>query len=158
MLLNAIRKTFPAILLAIDTVAFYLIYYLITIIRTGSDTDFFSNDQILFSMVPCNAIAIYLIGGYEYKSIDSSARFISEHVLSSIIGAIFSLFIILLFVSYGERVNTNRTSLLGTFILFSIYSILFRCLVGQLKIKRKGSKCTVILGANKNTHEIIKEI
>jgi len=158
MLLNAIRKTFPAILLAIDTVAFYLIYYFITIIRTGSDTDFFSNDQILFSMVACNAIAIYLIGGYEYKSIELSARFVSEHVLASIIGAIFSLFIILIFISYGDRVDTNRTSLIGTFILFSIYSIFYRCLIGHLKLKRKGSKCTVILGANENTHEIIKEI
>ena len=158
MLLNAIRKTFPAILLAIDTVAFYLIYYLITIIRTGSDTDFFSSDQIIFSMVACNAIAIYLIGGYEYKSIERSARFVSEHVLASIIGAIFSLFIILIFISYGDRVDTNRTSLLGTFILFSFYSIFYRCLIGHLKLKRKGSKCTVILGANKNTHEIIKEI
>ena len=132
MLVNAIKKTFPAILLAIDTVAFYLIYYLITIARTGSSTDFFSNDQILFSMIACNAIAIFLIGGYEYKSIDCSARFVSEHVLASIIGAIFSLFIILIFISYGDRVGTNRTLLLGTFILFSIYSIFYRCLVGPV--------------------------
>ena len=158
MLVKAIRKTFPAILLAIDTFGFYLIYYIITIIRTGSSTDFFSSDQILFSMVACNAIAIYLIGGYEYKSIERSARFVSEHVLASIIGAIFSLFIILIFISYGDRVDTNRTSLIGTFILFSIYSIFYRCLIGHLKLKRKGSKCTVILGANENTHEIIKEI
>ena len=158
MLLNAIRKTFPAVLLAIDTVALYLIYYLITIIRTGSGTNFFSNDQILFSMVACNAIAIYLIGGYEYKSIERSARFVSEHVLASIIGAIFSLFIILIFISYGDRVDTNRTSLIGTFILFSIYSIFYRCLIGHLKLKRKGSKCTVIIGANENAYEVIKEI
>ena len=158
MLLNTIRKTFPVILLAIDTIAFYLIYYLIYIIRTGSSTDFFSSDQILFTMVACNATALYLIGGYEYKSIDRTARFISEHVLASIVGAVFSLFIILLFISYGDRVGTNRTSLLGTFILFSIYSIFYRCLVGHLKLKRKGAKCTVILGLNDHSYELIKEI
>lgn len=134
---NIIRKLFPAILLGIDTICFYLTYYLITTLRTGAPVNFFGADQILFTMVTCNALSVYLVGGYEYQKLERSARFVSEHILASILGAIFSLFIILLFVSYAERVNTNRTSLIGTFILFSFYSIFFRSLIGQIKTKRK---------------------
>ena len=158
MILNVIKKLFPAILLGMDTICFYLIYYLITIIRTGSSVDFFGADQILFTMVACNALAVYLVGGYEYQKLEKSARFVSEHILASIIGAIFSLFIILLFVSYDDRVSTNRTSLIGTFILFSLYSIFYRSLIGYIKSKRKKAKCTVIIGINEYTFDLVKEM
>ena len=158
MILSVIKKLFPAILLGMDTICFYLIYYLITTLRTGSSVNFFDADQILFTMVACNAIAVYLVGGFEYQKLERSARFVSEHILASIIGAIFSLFIILLFVSYDDRVGTNRTSLVGTFILFSFYSIFCRSLIGQIKSKRKKAKCTVIIGINEYTFDLVKEI
>ena len=88
MVLSVIKKLFPAILLGMDTICFYLIYYLITIIRTGSSVDLFGADQIIFTMVACNALALYLVGGYEYQKLERSARFVSEHILASIIGAI----------------------------------------------------------------------
>ena len=109
-------------------------------------------------MVACNALTVYLIGGFEYQKLKRSARFVSEHILASIIGAIFSLFIILLFVSYDERVDTNRTSLIGTFILLSLYSILFRSSLGHIKSKRKKTKCTVLIGSDSNTFDLLKEI
>ena len=137
MILNVIKKLFPAILLGMDTICFYLLYYLITILRTGSSVNFFGADQILFTMVTSNALSVYIVGGYEYQKLERSARFVSEHILASILVAIFSLFIILLFVSYDDRVATNRTSLIGTFILFSLYSIFFRSLIGHIKSKRK---------------------
>ena len=158
MILSVIKKLFPAILLGMDTICFYLIYYLITILRTGASVNFFGADQILFTMVACNALAVYLVGGFEYQKLERSARFVSEHILASIIGAIFSLFIILLFVSYDDRVGTNRTSLIGTFILFSLYSIFFRSLIGQIKSKRKKTKCTVLIGTDSNTFDLVKEI
>lgn len=158
MLLNFIRKVFPAILLAIDTTAIYLIYFVVTSLRTDASESFFSNDQILFSMVTCNALALYLIGAYEYQKIERSARFISEHLIASVIGATLSLFIILLFVSYGERVGTNRTSLLGTFILFTPLSILYRSLIGKVRAKRKTNKCVIFLGSSNHTYELIKDI
>ena len=158
MILSVIKKLFPAILLGLDTICFYVIYYLITIIRTGPSVNFFGADQILFTMVACNALAVYLVGGFEYQKLERSARFVSEHILASIIGAIFSLFIILLFVSYADRVGTNRTSLIGTFILFSLYSIFCRSLIGHIKSKRKKAKCTVIIGINEYTFDLVKEI
>ena len=158
MILSVIKKLFPAILLGMDTICFYLIYYLITILRTGSPGNFFGADQILFTMVACNALSVYLVGGYEYQKLEKSARFVSEHILASIIGAIFSLFIILLFISYSERVGTNRTSLIGTFIIFSFYSIFCRSLVGHIKSMRKKEKCMVIIGFNFNTFDLLKEI
>ena len=158
MLINIIRKIFPAILLAFDTAAFYLIYFLITFLKTGNSESFFSSDQILFSMVACNAIALYLVGAYEYQKIDRSARFISEHLIASVIGATLSLFVILLFVSYADRVGTNRTSLLGTFILFTPFSILYRSLIGKIRAKRKRNKCIIFIGSSDNTYEFIKDI
>ncbi len=158
MILSVIKKLFPAILLGMDTICFYLIYYLITTLRTGLSVNFFDADQILFTMVSCNALAVYLVGGFEYQKLERSARFVSEHILASIIGAIFALFIILLFVSYADRVDTNRTSLIGTFILFSLYSIFFRSLIGQIKTKRKKAKCTVIIGINEYTFDLVKEL
>ena len=158
MVLSIIKKLFPAIHLGIDTICFYILYYLITILRTGSPGNFFDADQILFTMVACNALSVYLVGGYEYQKLEKSARFVSEHILASIIGAIFSLFIILLFVSYAERVGTNRTALIGTFILFSLYSIFCRSLIGHIKSKRKKAKCTVIVGSDFNTFDLLKEI
>jgi len=158
MFINFIRKAFPAILLVIDTTAFYLIYFVLTSLRTGTSESFFSNDQILFSMVTCNALALYLIGAYEYQKLERSARFISEHLIASIIGATLSLFIILLFVSYSDRVGTNRTSLLGTFILFTPFSILYRCCIGKIRAKRKTNKCIIFIGASDDTYELIKDI
>ena len=158
MFINFIRKAFPAILLIIDTIAFYLIYFVLTSLRTGTSESLFSNDQILFSMVTCNALALYLIGAYEYQKIERSARFISEHLIASVIGATLSLFIILLFVSYGERVGTNRTSLLGTFILFTPLSILYRSLIGKVRAKRKRNKCIIFIGASDQTYELVKDI
>ena len=52
-------------------------------------------------MVACNALAVYLVEGFEYQKLERNARFVSEHILASIIGAIFALFIILLSVSYA---------------------------------------------------------
>ena len=141
MFVNLIRKAFPGILLAIDATVFYLIYFVVTSVRIGESNTFFSSDQILFSMVACNALALYLIGAYEYQKIERSARFISEHLIASIIGATLSLFVILLFVSYADRVGTNRTSLLGTFLLFTPFSILYRCWIGKIRAKRKTKKC-----------------
>ncbi len=158
MFINFIRKVFPAILLAIDTAAFYLIYFVITYLRTGNSESFFSNDQILFSMVTCNALSLYLIGAYEYQKIERSARFISEHLIVSVIGAALSLFIILLFVAYADRVGTNRTSLLGTFILFTLFSILYRSLIGNIRAKRKRNKCIIFIGPSDDTYEFIKDI
>lgn len=158
MFINFIRKVFPAILLAIDTAAFYLIYFVITYLRTGNSESFFSNDQILFSMVTCNALSLYLIGAYEYQKIERSARFISEHLIVSVIGAALSLFIILLFVAYADRVGTNRTSLLGTFILFTPFSILYRSLIGKIRAKRKRNKCIIFIGSSDDTYEFIKDI
>ena len=158
MFINIIRKIFPAILLAFDTAAFYLIYFLITFLRTGNSESFFSSDQILFSMVACNALSLYLVGAYEYQKIDQSARFISEHLIASVIGATLSLFIILIFVSYGDRVGTNRTSLLGTFLLFTPFSILYRSLIGRIRAKRKRNKCIIFIGSSDNTYEFIKDI
>ncbi len=158
MILNVIKKSFPAILFCMDTICFYLLYNLITILRTGSSVNFFGADQILFTMIACNAVAVYLVGGYEYQKLERSARFVSEYILASIIGAIFSLFIILLFVSYAERVSTNRTSLIGTFIIFSLYSIFGRYLIGYIKSKRKKAKCTIIIGINEQTFDLVKEI
>ncbi len=158
MFINFIRKVFPAILLAIDTAAFYLIYFVITYLRTGNSESFFSNDQILFSMVTCNALSLYLIGAYEYQKIERSARFISEHLIVSVIGAALSLFIILLFVAYADRVGTNRTSLLGTFILFTPFSILYRSLIGNIRAKRKRNKCIIFIGPSDDTYEFIKDI
>ena len=158
MFINVIRKAFPAILLAIDTAAFYLIYFVVTYLRTGNSESFFSSDQILFSMVTCNALALYLVGAYEYRKIERSARFISEHLIASVIGAALSLFIILLFVSYGDRVGTNRTSLLGTFTLFTPFSILYRSLIGKIRATRKKNKCVIFIGSSDKTYEFIKEI
>ncbi|MFL2479194.1 MAG: exopolysaccharide biosynthesis polyprenyl glycosylphosphotransferase [Verrucomicrobiales bacterium] len=158
MFINIIRKIFPAILLAFDTAAFYLIYFLITFLRTGNSESFFSSDQILFSMVACNALSLYLVGAYEYQKIDQSARFISEHLIASVIGATLSLFIILIFVSYGDRVGTNRTSLLGTFLLFTPFSILYRFLIGRIRAKRKKNKCIIFIGSSDDTYEFIKDI
>ena len=158
MFINVIRKAFPAILLAIDTAAFYLIYFVVTYLRTGNSESFFSSDQILFSMVTCNALALYLVGAYEYRKIERSARFISEHLIASVIGAALSLFIILLFVSYGDRIGTNRTSLLGTFILFTPFSILYRSLIGKIRAKRKKKKCVIFIGSSDKTYQFIKEI
>jgi len=158
MFVNLIRKVFPTILLAIDTTAFYLIYFVVTFVRTGESNTFFSSDQILFTMVACNALALYLIGAYEYQKIERSARFISEHLIASFIGATLSLFIILLFVSYADRVGTNRTSLLGTFILFTPFSILYRCCIGKIRAKRKTNKCIIFIGASDHTYEFIKDI
>ena len=158
MLLNFIRKVFPAILLAIDTASLYLIYFVVTYLRTGAYESFFSNDQILFSMVTCNALALYLIGAYEYQKLERSARFISEHFIVSVIGATLSLFIILLFVSYADRVRTTRTSLLGTFILFTLFSILYRSLIGKIRAKRKRNKCIIFIGPSDDTYEFIKDI
>ncbi|HIL54141.1 MAG TPA: exopolysaccharide biosynthesis polyprenyl glycosylphosphotransferase [Verrucomicrobia bacterium] len=158
MFINFIRKVFPAILLAIDTAAFYLIYFVITYLRTGNSESFFSSDQILFSMITCNALSLYLIGAYEYQKIERSARFISEHLIVSVIGAALSLFIILLFVAYADRVGTNRTSLLGTFILFTPFSILYRSLIGNIRAKRKRNKCIIFIGPSDDTYEFIKDI
>ena len=158
MFINFIRKIFPAILLAIDTVAFYLIFFIVTFLRTGNSESFFSSDQILFSIIICNALSLYLIGAYEYRKIERSARFISEHLIASVIGASLSLFIILLFVSYGDRVGTNRTSLLGTFILFTPFSILYRSLIGKIRAKRKKNKCIVFIGSSNHTYKFIKDI
>ncbi len=158
MFINFIRKVFPAILLAIDTAAFYLIYFVITYLRTGNSESFFSNDQILFSMVTCNALSLYLIGAYEYQKIERSARFISEHLIVSVIGAALSLFIILFFVAYADRVGTNRTSLLGTFILFTPFSILYRSLIGKIRAKRKRNKCIIFIGSSDDTYEFITDI
>ncbi len=158
MFINFIRKVFPAILLAIDTAAFYLIYFVITYLRTGNSESFFSSDQILFSMITCNALSLYLIGAYEYQKIERSARFISEHLIVSVIGAALSLFIILLFVAYADRVGTNRTSLLGTFILFTPFSILYRSLIGKIRAKRKRNKCIIFIGSSDDTYEFIKDI
>lgn len=158
MFINFIRKVFPAILLAIDTAAFYLIYFVITYLRTGNSESFFSSDQILFSMITCNALSLYLIGAYEYQKIERSARFISEHLIVSVIGAALSLFIILFFVAYADRVGTNRTSLLGTFILFTPFSILYRSLIGNIRAKRKRNKCIIFIGPSDDTYEFIKDI
>jgi len=158
MFINFIRKVFPAILLVIDTVAFYLIYFVITFLRTGDSESFFSSDQILFSMITCNALSLYLVGAYEYQKIERSARFISEHLIASIIGATLSLFIILLFVSYADRVGTSRTLLLGTFILFTPFSILYRSLIGKIRAKRKRNKCIIFIGPSDDTYELIKDI
>ena len=46
MILNVIKKLFPAILLGMDTICFYLIYYLITILRTGSPGNFFGANRV----------------------------------------------------------------------------------------------------------------
>ena len=158
MFVNLIRKVFPAILLTIDTAAFYLIYFGVTFVRTGESNTFFGNDQILFSMVACNALALYLVGAYEYQKIERSARFISEHLIASVIGATLSLFFILLFVSYADRVGTNRTSLLGTFLLFTPFSILYRCCIGKIRTKRKTNKCIMFIGADEHTYEFINDI
>ena len=158
MFIKFIRKVFPAILLVIDTASLYLIYFVVTYLRTGASESFFSNDQILFSMVTCNSLALYLIGAYEYQKLERSARFISEHLIASVIGATLSLFVILLFVSYGERVGTNRTSLLGTFILFTPLSILYRSLIGKVRAKRKRNKCIIFIGASDHTYELIKDV
>ena len=124
MLINTIRKLFPILLLVTDSIAFYLIYYLITSFRTGDEGNFFGADQILFTMIACNAIALYFIGGYEYEKIQKSPRFVSEHFIASNLGGVFALFVILFFISYADRVGTNRTSLVGTFIAVSVYSLL----------------------------------
>ncbi|MBT7983449.1 MAG: exopolysaccharide biosynthesis polyprenyl glycosylphosphotransferase [Akkermansiaceae bacterium] len=158
MFVNLIRKVFPAILLAIDTTAFYLIYFGVTFVRTGGSNVFFSSDQILFSMIACNALALYLVGAYEYQKIERSARFISEHLIASVIGATLSMLVILLFVSYADRVGTNRTSLLGTFLLFTPFSILYRCWIGKIRAKRKTNKCIIFIGASEHTYEFIKDI
>ena len=109
-------------------------------------------------MVACNALALYLVGAYEYQKIERSARFISEHLIASVIGATLSIFVILLFVSYADRVGTNRTSLLGTFLLFTPFSILYRCCIGKIKAKRKSNKCIIFIGASDHTYEFIKDI
>ena len=93
MIINILRKLFPIFLLATDSVAFYLIYYLITLLRTGEEVNFFGADQILFTMIACNAIALYFIGGYEYEKIQKSPRFVSEHFIASNLGGVFSVFV-----------------------------------------------------------------
>ena len=158
MLINTIRKLFPILLLVTDSIAFYLIYYLITLLRTGEEGNFFGADQILFTMIACNAIALYFIGGYEYEKIQKSPRFVSEHFIASNLGGVFALFVILLFISYADRVGTNRTSLVGTFIVFSVYSIFLRTLIGHIKTKRKKNKCTIIVGSDEDTYGLMKEI
>ena len=158
MITNILQKLFPIFLLITDSVAFYLIYYLITLLRTGEEVNFFGADQILFTMIACNAIALYFIGGYEYEKIQKSPRFVSEHFIASTLGGVFSVFVVLLFISYGDRVGTNRTSLIGTFIIFSVYSIFYRILIGHIKFQRKKNKCTVIVGSCEDTYELVKEI
>ena len=158
MIINILRKLFPIFLLVTDSVAFYLIYYLITLLRTWEEVNFFGADQILFTMIACNAIALYFIGGYEYEKIQKSPRFVSEHFIASTLGGVFSVFVVLLFISYGDRVGTNRTSLIGTFIIFSVYSIFYRILIGHIKSQRKKNKCTVIVGSCEDTYELVKEI
>ena len=158
MIINILRKLFPILLLVTDSIAFYLIYYLITLLRTGEEGNFFGADQILFTMIACNSIALYFIGGYEYQKIQKSPRFISEHFIASNLGGVFSVFVVLLFISYADRVDTNRTLLVGTFIVFSVYSIFLRTLIGHVKAKRKKNKCTIIVGSDEDTYGLMKEI
>ena len=120
MFIKFIRKVFPAILLAIDTASLYLIYFVVTYLRTGASESFFSSDQILFSMITCNALALYLIGAYEYQKIERSARFISDHIIASVIGATLSLFIILIFCSRLRPSIIDDTKSLTVFLSINI--------------------------------------
>lgn len=163
-----IRHVYPFALLLIDVLLIAAIFAIAVSLRYDVDVTQAVSRRVLIVIELASLLGVGLIGGYSYLTDGSRFRFISEHIIVSIGVFVGVFFVIYSFVSYGYQMNSGRSVVAATLIMFPMFSITYRYGLSMIKSSYQRGNALCIVGSGwaavdlykrlknkRNTHEVI---
>jgi FlaA1/EpsC-like NDP-sugar epimerase len=134
--------------LAIDVVSWILIYGLISYLRRD---EFFVGpfEFILVDVIQVVVIcqALFMIGGYDRNNDKRALTYTAEHILAIIGAATVSALIVYSAAAYDSSIKPSRGVLLLSFLVFLLWSILFRRVIQRFLAESTAGRAFLVIGS-----------
>ena len=153
-----LSQIYPFALLVFDVLLVTAIFAIAVCYRYDVDAFQSLSRRILFVIMGGSVLGVGLIGGYNYQTNKSSFRFISEHMIVSagvFIGVFFLVFSI---VAYGVQVNSARSVIAFTLIVFPLLSVAYRFCLSRVKLSLQRGNALCIIGSGEEAVDLCKRL
>lgn len=142
-----VRHVYPLVLLMTDVLLIAAIFSIVVALRYDVEIAQAVSRRVLAVIEFASITGVAMIGGYSYFTDSSRFRFISEHIIVSIGVFVGVFFAIYSFVSYGYKMNSGRSVVAATLIVFPVISIAYRYCLAKIKLAYQKGNALCIIGA-----------
>lgn len=147
---------FRSMLLLLDAVLITGWYLLILWIREPNDFLRYVYPEVIMVIVPVTLITLGLFGAYDPSTDMLGLRFLSEHLIASLIALVVSASIIYSAAAYGASLSPGRASVITTLLLFTVTSLVYRRELALWQVHKKEQLCLYVLGAGESAAELYR--
>ena len=155
---RSVILVYPLVLLLTDIVLLCLLFSLVLYLHSGIDFYHSISRRVLLTLVVPSVIGVYLIGGYNYSTNKRSARFIAEHLISSVGVAVVVFCLIYSIISYGISLKSPRLVVGSVLVLFPLFSIFYRLKLARIQAYFERGNAVCIIGAGSRGVDLYKRL
>ena len=153
-----LSNIYPFALLVFDALLVTVIFAIAVAYRYDVDAFQSLSRRILLVIMSGSILGMGLIGGYNYQTNKSSLRFISEHMIVSVGVFIGVFFLVFSIVAYGVKVNSARSVIAFTLIVFPVLSMTYRFCLSRVKLSLQRGNALCIIGSGEEAVDLCKRL
>ena len=153
-----LAAAYPFVLFIFDLLLITAIFSLAICFRYDVDVLHSISRRILIVIMMSSVMGIGLIGGYNYQTNKSSFRFISEHMIVSAGVFVGVFFLIYSVVIYGVKVNSARSVIAFTLVIFPLVSITYRFCLSRIKLSFQRGNALCIIGSGEEAIDLCNRL
>lgn len=155
---SLVSRSYPYVLLVCDILLIAVIFFIAVAARYDVSLAHAVSRRVLLVIVVASVLGCYLIGGYNYQTRKCSFRFVSEHIIVSMGVFIGVFFVIYSFVTYGVRLNSSRSTIAATLVVFPLCSIGYRYCLSRIKRSLQRGNALCIIGAGGAARDLYRRL
>jgi len=153
-----LSNIYPFALLVFDVLLITAIFAIAVAYRYDVNAFQSLSRRILLVIMGGSILGLSLIGGYNYQTNKSSVRFISEHMIISVGVFIGVFFLVFSIVAYGVKVNSARSVIAFTLIVFPVSSMAYRFCLSRIKLSLQRGNALCIIGSGAEAVDLCKRL
>lgn len=145
-------------LLLIDVLVIVSLFILLSWNRYGGGLVEVLSRRVLLVLIAGNVFGLYLIGGYN-RNTHKGIRFVSEHIIVSLVVTVGTFALIYAVVTYGlQHVNRARSVVVLVLVTFPVLSIAYRLLLERTVRRSRDSTVLCVIGLSEATRGLWRQI
>ncbi len=137
------RIFFKLFLVLLDVFCLTGFYALSLRVRFSENFASYFDPYVFFVLLPTTILTMVVIGGYNRSNDMSSLRFVSEHVIASVV----NFFLVLFLIYFLTGVIAARANVALVLIVFPLWSLTVRYMLAALTRKTQVKRSLYIVGA-----------
>ena len=153
-----IGQIYPLALFVLDLLLLSMIFAVVVSLRYDVSLFQAMSRRVLLVIISASVMGLYMIGGYNYQTNKSTFRFISEHIIVSAGVFVGVFFIIYSFVAYGFQINSGRSIVAATLLIFPAISIAYRYCLSRIKASYQRGNALCVIGSGWAAEDIYQRL